>query len=275
MLAYAAPIRDMLYVLGDLLDADRSLADLSGLEHMPLSLASDVLEQAERFCCEVVRPLNRPGDEQGCSLQNGAVRTPDGFVEAYTAFVDGGWGALSHDAEVGGQGLPRAFQSLLDEMLSSSNFSFGLFAGLTRGAAEAIGRHANAELKAKYLPRLVSGEWTGAMALTEAHAGSDLGLLRTRATPVEDGSYCVTGSKVFISAGDHDLTRNIVHLVLARLPDAPAGAKGISLFLVPKYLPLKDGVLGPRNGMSVGSIEHKMGLMASPTCVMHYDGASG
>ncbi len=272
---YVPPCDDMMYVLGELLDAEMALADLDGGSDVSLSLMGEVLREAGRFCADVVQPLNRSGDEEGCTFENGVVRTPAGFPQAYAAFVEGGWASLSHDPAHGGQGLPRTLQILLDEMLSSANFSFGLFAGLTRGAVEAIEVHAEEALKAAYLPRMISGEWTGAMALTEAHAGSDLGLLRSRAIPAEDGSYRITGSKIFISAGDHDLASNIVHLVLARLPGAPPGSKGISLFLVPKFLPDTIGETGVRNALSVGSIEHKMGLKASPTCVMNYDGAKG
>lgn len=275
MPGYAAPVDDMLYVLGDLLGAEGALAALPGNEDASLSLMGEVLQEAGRFCSDVVQPLNRPGDEEGCSFENGMVRTPKGFAEAYAAFVGGGWASLSHDPAQGGQGLPRALQLLLDEMLSSANFAFSLFPGLTRGAVEAITHHGDEKLKGAYLPKMVSGEWTGAMALTEAHAGTDLGLLRAKAEPAGEGSYRVTGSKIFISAGDHDLAANVVHLVLARLPDAPPGNKGISLFLVPKYLPDDAGEPGPRNGVSVGSIEHKMGIKASPTCVMNYDGATG
>ncbi|MBO1076161.1 acyl-CoA dehydrogenase C-terminal domain-containing protein [Roseomonas marmotae] len=274
MPAYAAPVDDMLFVLGDLLDAPATLAGLGG-EEVSLSLMGEVLGEAGRFCEKVAQPINRSGDEEGCVLENGAVRTPKGFPEAYAAFVEGGWPGLAHAPEHGGQGLPRVLQVLFDEMLSSANFSFGLFPGLTRGAVEAIERHGDATLKETYLPPMVEGRWMGAMALTEAHAGTDLGLLRSKAEPQADGSHRVTGSKIFISAGDHDLSENIIHLVLARLPDAPPGVKGISLFLVPKFLPGEAGGLGARNAMSVGSIEHKMGIKASPTCVMNYDGATG
>jgi alkylation response protein AidB-like acyl-CoA dehydrogenase len=274
MPSYQAPTDDMLYLLGELLDAEATLAPLEG-EPAPLALMSDVLREAGRFCAEVVQPLNQRGDEEGCRLENGVVRTPAGFADAYAQLVDGGWLSLAHDPAHGGQGLPLAVQILLDEMLASANFSFGLFQGLTRGAVEAIARHADDDLKAAYLPKLVAGTWTGAMALTEAHAGSDLGLLRAKAEPDGDGAYRITGSKIFISAGDHDLAENIIHLVLARLPGAPAGTQGISLFLVPKFLPTPDGGLGARNDMSVGSLEHKMGIKASPTCVMNYDGARG
>jgi alkylation response protein AidB-like acyl-CoA dehydrogenase len=274
MPAYTAPVDDMLFVLGDLLGAEATLAGLGG-EEVPLSLMGEVLSEAGRFCEKIAQPINRSGDEEGCVLENGVVRTPRGFPEAYAAFVEAGWPGLSHAPEHGGQGLPRVLQVLFDEMLSSANFSFGLFPGLTRGAVEAIERHATDELKALYLPPMVEGRWMGAMALTEAQAGTDLGLLRTRAAPDEDGGYRLTGSKIFISAGDHDLAENIIHLVLARLPDAPAGVKGISLFLVPKVLPDAAGGLGARNGVTAGSIEHKMGLKASPTCVMHFDDAKG
>lgn len=274
MPAYTAPVDDMIFVLGDLLDAPAVLAPLGG-EEVPLSLMAEVLGEAGRFCEKVAHPINRSGDEEGCVLENGAVRTPRGFPEAYAAFVEGGWPGLSHAPEHGGQGLPRVLQVLFDEMLSSANFSFGLYPGLTRGAVEAIERHADAALKEIYLPPMVEGRWMGAMALTEAQAGTDLGLLRAKAEPQVDGSYRVTGSKIFISAGDHDLSENIIHLVLARLPDAPAGVKGLSLFLVPKFLPDDAGDPGQRNGVSVGSIEHKMGIKASATCVMNYDEATG
>lgn len=274
MPAYAAPVDDMMFVLRDLLDAPGVLAPLGG-EEVPLSLMAEVLGEAGRFCEKVAQPINRSGDEEGCVLENGVVRTPAGFREAYAAFVEAGWPGLSHAPEHGGQGLPRVLQLLFDEMLSSANFSFGLFPGLTRGAIEAIERHADDGLKQLYLPPMVEGRWMGAMALTEAHAGTDLGLLRSKATPRGDGSYAVTGSKIFISAGEHDLAENIIHLVLARLPDAPPGVKGISLFLVPKVLPDAAGGLGARNAVSAGSIEHKMGLKASPTCVMNYDDAQG
>ena len=274
MPTYQAPTDDMLYLLGELLDAETALAPLGG-EPASIALMGDVLREAGKFCAEVVQPLNQRGDLEGCRLENGIVRTPTGFGEAYAQLVDGGWPSLAHDPAHGGQGLPLVVQILIDEMLASANFSFGLFQGLTRGAVEAIARHAADDLKAVYLPKMIAGTWTGAMALTEAHAGSDLGLLRAKAEPTGDGAYAVTGSKIFISAGDHDLAENIVHLVLARLPGAPAGTQGISLFLVPKFLPTANGDLGARNAMSVGSLEHKMGIKASPTCVMNYDAARG
>ncbi|MCX8995576.1 acyl-CoA dehydrogenase C-terminal domain-containing protein [Rhizobiaceae bacterium BDR2-2] len=275
MANYVPPVEDMIFLLSNVFDFDRQMAALPGFEEVNTDLAASVLEEAGKFAAEVLEPLNRSGDEEGSRLENGEVVTPKGFKEAYKAFSEAGWSGLSGDPDYGGQGLPRTLQILTDEMVSSANLSFGLFPGLTRGATEAIGHHAGEDLKALYLPRMISGEWTGAMALTEASAGTDLGLLTTRAEPQDDGSYRITGTKIFISSGDQDFGGNIVHLVLARLPDAPKGVKGISLFLVPKFLPDADGSLGARNGLSAGALEHKMGIHAQPTCVMNYDGATG
>ena len=275
MATYSAPVDDMAFLLRQVFDFDATMAGLPGYEEVNAELAVSVLEEAGKFAAGVLEPLNRPGDEEGCTLKDGVVTTPKGFADAYRAFADAGWGGLSGDPEYGGQGLPRVLQILMDEMVSSANLSFGLFPGLTRGAVEAIGHHASDELKATYLPKMISGEWTGAMALTEASAGTDLGLLSTRAVPNGDGSYALTGTKIFISSGDQDFGGNIIHLVLARLPDAPKGVKGISLFLSPKFLVNADGSLGARNGMGVGALEHKMGIHAQPTCVMNYDGATG
>ncbi|MHB0667069.1 acyl-CoA dehydrogenase C-terminal domain-containing protein [Roseomonas mucosa] len=275
MASYNPPIDDIAFLLNDVLDFDGQMQTLPGYEEVSAELAVSVLEEGGKFCAGVLEPLNRPADEEGCKLENGLVSTPKGIADAYKAFVEAGWAGLSGAPEFGGQGLPRATQILLDEMLSSANLSFGLFPGLTRGAVEAIEHHASDELKAKYLPKMISGEWTGAMALTESSAGTDLGLLTARAEPVGDGSYKIKGTKIFISSGDQDFGGNIIHLVLARLPDAPKGVKGISLFLSPKFLVEDDGSLGARNGMSVGSLEHKMGIHAQPTCVMNYDGAIG
>ncbi|PZU64098.1 MAG: acyl-CoA dehydrogenase, partial [Rhizobium sp.] len=275
MAAYIPPVDDISFLLGEVFDFDAQMAALPGFEEVNTELAASVLEEGGKFCAEILEPLNRPGDEEGCKLENGLVTTPKGIADAYKAFVEAGWGGLSGDPEFGGQGLPRVLQILLDEMLSSANLSFGLFPGLTRGAVEAIAHHASDELKQTYLPKMISGEWTGAMALTESSAGTDLGLLTTRAEPAGDGSYAIKGTKIFISSGDQDFGGNIVHLVLARLPDAPKGVKGISLFLSPKFLVNEDGSLGERNRMSVGSLEHKMGIHAQPTCVMNYDGAIG
>ena len=273
MYSYAPPIDDYRFLLTQVLGFDQSMADTG--RDVDADLAVAVLDEAGRICAERLAPINREGDEQGSRLVDGAVRTPDGFAAAWRDFADAGWTGLSASPEHGGQGLPFILQLWLDEMMAASNLSFGLFPGLTRGACEAIAAHADAELKATYLPRMVSGEWTGAMALTESGAGTDLALLKTRAEPLGDGRYAVTGTKIFISSGDHDFGGNIVHLVLARLPDAPAGVKGISLFLVPKFLPGADGALGDRNAMSVGALEKKMGIHAQPTCVMNYDGAIG
>ncbi len=275
MAGYIPPVDDVTFLLGEVFDFDAQMAALPGCEEVNTELATSILEEGGKFCAEVLEPLNRSGDEEGCRLENGLVSTPRGIADAYKAFVEAGWGGLSGDPEFGGQGLPRVLQILLDEMLSSANLSFGLFPGLTRGAVEAIAHHASDELKQKYLPKMISGEWTGAMALTESSAGTDLGLLTSRAEPVGDGSYAINGTKIFISSGDQDFGGNIVHLVLARLPDAPKGVKGISLFLSPKFLVNEDGSLGERNRMSVGSLEHKMGIHAQPTCVMNYDGAIG
>lgn len=265
---YTPPIDDYRFLLNEVLDFDRAMTDLG--KEVDADLAVAVLEEAGKFCAEQLHPLNREGDEQGSKLVDGAVVTPAGFAAAYREFAAAGWPALAADPAHGGQGLPFILQLWLDEMLSATNLSFGLFPGLTRGATEAIAAHASEELKARYLPGLVSGEWTGAMALTESGAGTDLALLKTKAEPKGDGSHAITGQKIFISSGDHDMASNIIHLVLARLPDAPAGVKGISLFLVPKFLP--DG---SRNVLSVGALEKKMGIHAQPTCVMNYDGATG
>ncbi|TGV11257.1 acyl-CoA dehydrogenase [Mesorhizobium sp. M8A.F.Ca.ET.173.01.1.1] len=275
MAAYIPPTDDIAFLLKEVFDFDGLMQTLPGFEEINTDLAVSILEEAGKFCAEVLEPLNRSGDEEGCKLVDGIVSTPKGFAAAYKVFVDAGWGGLSGDSDHGGQGLPRVVQLLFDEMLASVNMAFGLFPGLTRGAIEAIVHHASHELKRKFLSKMISGEWTGAMAMTEPGAGTDLGLLTTRAEPVGDGSFRINGTKIFISSGDQDLSGNIVHLVLARLPDGPKGVKGISLFLVPKYLVNEDGSLGARNGMSVGSLEHKMGIRAQPTCLMNYDGATG
>ncbi|WP_028710748.1 acyl-CoA dehydrogenase C-terminal domain-containing protein [Paracoccus pantotrophus] len=275
MATYTPPIDEYGFLLKHVFDFDQTMAALPVHEGTDAELVLSVLEEAGKFCTGILEPLNRPGDEEGCRLENGEVVTPRGTKEAYRAFVEAGWGALSGEPEFGGQGLPRVVQILLDEMLSSTHLSFGLFTGLTRGAAEALASHGSDELRRIYLPKLISSEWSGAMALTEASAGTDLGLLTSRAEPVGDGSFRITGTKIFISSGDHDFGGNVIHLVLARLPDAPKGVKGISLFLVPKFLVNPDGTLGERNAMAVGSLEHKMGIHAQPTCVMNYDGAIG
>lgn len=272
---YKAPVEDMMFLLRDVFRVEDVFAELPEQKDNDLETIGSILEEAGKFCSEVLYPLNAVGDIEGCRLENGVVRTPDGFARAWKTFSEAGWGGLSAPTDYGGQNLPRTVQILVDEMLSASNLSFGLFPGLTRGACEAIEAHATQHLKDTYLPNMVSGVWTGAMALTEGNAGSDLGLLKTTAVPRPDGSWTVTGSKIFISSGDHDMAENVIHLVLARIPDAPAGTKGISLFLCPKVLVNDDGSLGARNAISVGALEHKMGIHAQPTCVMNYDGCQG
>lgn len=274
MQIYNAPIRDMRFVLHEL-SGYEDYARLPGFGEIPADLADTILEEAARFASEVLLPLNASGDEEGCRLENGVVYTPKGYPEAYKAFAEGGWTAISAPPEWGGQGLPQLLNKCIEEMHCSTNLAFGLYPGLTHGALLAIEHHASDVLKQAYIPKLVDGTWSGTMCLTEAHCGTDLGLLRTRAVPQGDGSYKITGSKIFISAGEHDLTENIVHLVLARLPDAPAGVKGISMFLVPKFLPDADGKPGTRNGVSCAGIEHKMGIKASATCQMAFDDATG
>jgi alkylation response protein AidB-like acyl-CoA dehydrogenase len=274
MQVYTAPLRDMRFVLHELF-ADDQFDAAAGFADFTPDLYDAVLEEAARMAQDVLLPLNASGDEEGCRLENGVVRTPKGFKAAYDTFRDGGWAALASPPEWGGQGLPETLNKLVEEMTCSANLSFGLYPGLTHGATTAIEGHGSNDLKQAYLPKMTSGEWSGTMCLTEPHCGTDLGLLRTRAVPQDDGSYRITGSKIFISAGDHDLTDNVVHLVLARLPDAPAGVKGISLFLVPKFLPDADGAPGPRNGVAVTGIEHKMGLKASATCQMSFEDATG
>lgn len=274
MASYKAPLRDMRFVLYELLGGE-DLASLSGYEEFTRDLIDPVLDEAAKICEQVLHPLNRSGDEEGCLLENGVVRTPKGFKEAYDLFRDGGWTAIACDPAYGGQGLPKAVNILVEEMICSANLSFSLYPGLTHGAYVSLHGFAPEELKARYLPKMVEGSWSGTMCLTEPHCGTDLGLLRTTAVPQADGSYKITGTKIFISAGEHDLTENIIHLALARLPDAPKGIKGISLFLVPKFLPEEDGSVGPRNGVRCGSIEHKMGIKASATCVMNFDDATG
>ena len=274
MQVFEAPLRDMRFVLHELHQDD----GFGGLEHFAEytpDVVDAVLEEAGKLAAEVLLPLNAPGDQQGCRIENGVVRTPDGFREAYDFFQQNGWCALASDPQWGGQGLPETVNKLVEEMICAANVSFSLYPGLTHGATTAIEGHASEDLKNAYLPNLVSGKWSGTMCLTEPHCGTDLGLLRTRATPRDDGSYTIDGAKIFISAGEHDLTENIVHLVLAKLPDAPEGVKGISLFLVPKYVPGADGSLGTNNGVTCANIEHKMGLKASATCQLNFDGAQG
>ena len=271
---YKAPLRDMRFVMFELMQGDE-IAALPGYEEFTRDLIDPVLEEAAKICEQVLFPLNRSGDEEGCTLENGVVRTPKGFKQAYDLFREGGWTSLACDPAYGGQGAPSVVNTFVSEMICAANLSFGMYPGLSHGFYKALHAHGNEALKAEYLPKIVDGTWSGTMCLTEPHCGTDLGLLKTTATPQDDGSYSITGTKIFISAGEHDLTENIIHLVLARLPGAPKGTAGISLFLVPKFLPTEDGRPGQRNGAAVGSIEHKMGIKASSTCVMNFDGAKG
>lgn len=270
MWQYEAPLRDMRYVIEDVLGLPAQWSAVPAFADLDADTARQVLAEAARFATEVLAPTNAAGDLEGCTLADGEVRTPKGFNEAYRAFVEAGWPALACDPAVGGQGLPQVLNAALYEMLAAANHAWTMYPGLLHGAYECLHLHASDELKQRYLGRVVSGEWLSTMCLTEAHAGSDLGLLSTRATPAADGSYRLKGTKIFISGGDHDLTDNIVHLVLARLPDAPAGTKGISLFLAPKFLP--DG---SRNALRCDGIEKKMGIKGSATCVMAFDSATG
>jgi alkylation response protein AidB-like acyl-CoA dehydrogenase len=274
MPTYTAPLADMRFVLDTLLDVGQ-LTTLPGYAEATPDLLGAVLAEAATLCEEVLAPLNQPGDAEGCHYEHGLVRTPKGFREAYAAYAQGGWPAMVAPPEFGGQGLPNITHVVLDEMLCSSNLSFSMYPLLAHGTIGALERWGDEEIKRRFLPRLVDGSWAGTMCLTEPHAGTDLGLIRTRAIPAGDGAYLVTGTKIFISAGEHDLTDNIIHLVLARLPDAPAGTKGISLFLVPKRLPTDEGTAGSPNGVSCGSIEHKMGIKANATCVMNFESARG
>ncbi len=271
---YTAPLRDHLFCLFELLDFE-SHTRLPAFQSFSRDVVEAVLDQSARFATQVLQPLNRSADEEGVHFTAGEVRTPKGFREAYAQLVEGGWPSLTASPDHGGQGMPHMVNVLFEEMMNGACLSFGLFPGLTRGAYVAIAQHGDDAQKALYAPRLASGEWAGSMCLTEAHCGTDLGLLKTQAVAHGDGSYALTGSKIFISAGEHDLTPNIIYLVLARLPDAPRGSKGISLFLVPKYLVNNDGSLGARNGVACGAVEHKMGIHGCPTCVMNFDGATG
>ena len=274
MQVYNAPLRDMRFVLREL-HADDGFGDLTHFADFTPDVIDAVFEEAGRMAAEIILPINASGDLEGCTYDNGVVRTPAGFKEAYARFREGGWCALAGDPAFGGQGLPESVNKMVEEMICSANIAFSLYPGLTHGGTRAIEVHGSDDIKTAWLPKLISGLWSGTMCLTEAHCGTDLGLLRTAAVPQPNGTHKVSGSKIFISAGEHDLTENIVHLVLARLPDAPAGVKGISLFLVPKYLPAEDGSVGPANGVSCAGIEHKMGLKASATCQINFDDATG
>ncbi|SEA38531.1 acyl-CoA dehydrogenase C-terminal domain-containing protein [Rubrimonas cliftonensis] len=273
MPAYTPPLRDFRFVLHETLRIDQR-AEIEGYADLTPDFTGAVLEEAGKLAADVLMPLNAVGDA-GCVLENGVVRTPPGFREALDALREGGWPSLECDPEFGGQGLPNVIALAVGEMQSAANMALMMYNGLTHGAYSAIHKHGAPEQKATYLPKLTSGEWTGTMNLTEPHCGTDLGLLRTRAEPQEDGSYRLTGQKIFISAGEHDCAENIVHLVLARIPGAPEGVKGISLFVCPKFLVNPDGSLGARNGVSCGKVEEKMGIHGNATCVMNFDGAQG
>ena len=274
---YNPPLRDMQFVLHELLDVNTAFKAMPKHADVDADTINAVLEEGGKFASEVVFPLNISGDEQGCQLDRDthAVKAPDGFKAAYEQYVAGGWPSLSCDPEYGGQGLPFVVNQCFYEMLNSANQAWTMYPGLSHGAYECLHAHGTPEQKATYLTKLTSGEWTGTMCLTEPHCGTDLGLLRTKAEPQTDGTYRLTGQKIFISAGEHDLAPNIVHLVLARLPDAPPGSKGISLFLVPKFHVNADGSLGERNGIYCGGLEHKMGIHGNATCQMVLDGAVG
>ena len=270
---YTAPLKDMQFLLHSVLRAPD--ADVPGYADLDPAFTEAILTEAGRLATDILLPINASGDREGCHLENGVVRTPKGFIEAFKAVRDGGWPALDCDPEYGGQGLPFLINTAVGEIFTSANMAFNMYQGLTHGAGSAIHIHGTVEQKATYLPRMVSCEWTGTMNLTEPHCGTDLGLMRTRAEPQADGSYAITGTKIFISAGEHDLASNIIHLVLAKAPGGGEGTRGVSLFIVPKFKVNADGSLGPRNAVSVGKIEEKMGIHGSATCVMNYDGATG
>ena len=275
MTDYTAPLRDITFSMFEVFDYQHHYETrFQGADVNP-ELIGVILEEFGRFCSEQLSPLNAVGDREGCTWNGGEVTTPTGFKEAYQQYVAGGWPALAGDPQYGGQGLPESLSIILTEMRGTANWAWGMYPGLSHGAVNTIKSHGSEEQKAVFLQKLVEGHWTGTMCLTEAHCGTDLGMLRTKADPCADGSYSITGTKIFISSGEHDLTENIVHIVLARLPDAPVGVKGISLFIIPKHLVNDDGSLGDRNALHCGSLEHKMGIHGNATCVMNFDGATG
>ncbi|RLQ22176.1 acyl-CoA dehydrogenase [Seongchinamella sediminis] len=272
---YKAPLRDISFVMNEVLEAEKLFQTLPGYEEATAELMDAITAEGARFCEGVLAPLYQSGDQEGCTWSEEGVKTPSGFKEAYQQFVENGWPSLAADVEYGGQGMPNLVGIVNTEMVGTANWAWGMYPGLSHGAIKTIEEHGSAEQKDKYLTRLISGEWTGTMCLTESHCGSDLGLLRTKAEPQADGSYAITGQKIFISAGEHDMTDNIIHIVLARLPDAPEGTKGISLFIVPKVNVNDDGSLAERNAVHCASIEHKMGIHGNATAVLNFDGARG
>ena len=275
MPSYTAPTRDTRFILNEMLDL-AGYAHLPGFEMATPDVSDAVIGEGGKFCAEVLAPLNRTGDEEGCTRhEDGSVTTPAGFKQAYAQFTEAGWGTISAPEEFGGQGMPHALGFALEEFISSANQAFGMYPGLTNGAVSALIAKGSQEQKDRYLPKMISGEWSGTMNLTEPQCGTDLGMIRTKAEPQADGSYALTGTKIFISAGEHDLTENIIHLVLAKTPGAPDSTKGISLFVVPKFLVNEDGSVGERNGVVCGSIEEKMGIHGNSTCLLNYDGAKG
>jgi acyl-CoA dehydrogenase len=270
---YNAPTKDMQYVLNDVLDVKNS--SIPGYADLDADSLSAILEEAGKITSQVLAPLNAVGDQEGCHFENGVIRTPAGFKDAFEQVKEGGWTGIDCDPEFGGQGLPYLVGTAVGEMFASSNMAFGMYQGLTHGAYSAIHTHGTEAQKQTYLPNMVSCDWTGTMNLTEPNCGTDLGLMRTKAEPQADGTFKITGQKIFISAGDHDLSENVIHLVLAKIPGGPDGVKGISLFIVPKFMVNEDGSLGARNAVAVGKIEEKMGIHGNATCVMNYDGATG
>ncbi|MFT5636375.1 MAG: alkylation response protein AidB-like acyl-CoA dehydrogenase [Cognaticolwellia sp.] len=271
---YKAPIRDIKFVMKELLDCDKHYQQL-GYDDATEDMVDAILLEAAKFTEQVIAPINQIGDQQGCTWTDGVVTTPDGFKDAYKQYVDGGWPTLSQNVEFGGQGLPHSLNAAISEMMSAANHSFTMYPGLSHGALATIEAHGTDTQKQQFIPKLVEGSWTGTMCLTESHCGTDLGMLRTKAELSDDGSYSLTGTKIFISAGDHDLSDNIVHIVIARIPGSPEGSKGISLFIVPKFNVNDDGSIADRNGVNCGSIEHKMGINANATCVINFDNAKG
>ncbi|MBT8423563.1 MAG: acyl-CoA dehydrogenase, partial [Silicimonas sp.] len=273
MASYTPPVKDQQFILHEVLKVSES--DIPGYDEMDRDFTQAVLDEAGKIAANVLQPLNKVGDEQGCVLENGVVRTPEGFKDAWQQMAEGGWMGLDADTEYGGQGMPHLLNTATGELFSTANMAFQMYVGLSHGAASALYAHGSDDQKATYLPKIYSGEWSGTMNLTEPQCGTDLGLIRTKAEPQDDGSHKITGQKIWISGGENDLSDNIVHLVLAKIPGGPEGIKGISLFVVPKFLPKDDGTAGERNSLTCGGLEEKMGIHGNATCVMNYDGATG